>query len=53
VGPEIPEAWHPALIYFAVHRAYLKDFDRKEPDKAQTFLALYEEQVALAKGGAA
>jgi hypothetical protein len=46
--PEIPDAHHMALVYYAVNRAYLKDFDLRDPQKAERFLVLYEEQVAQA-----
>jgi len=46
-SPEIPEAYHEALIYYAVSSAYLKDFDLRNPDKAKAFMELYMGHLAV------
>lgn len=43
--PAVPEAYHTALVHGAVARAYLKDFEAKDPQKAGVFQQMYERAV--------
>lgn len=44
--PEVPEDYQMALPYYAIARAYLKDFEAKDPAKGEAFRQMYENEVA-------
>lgn len=44
--PSIPEDYQMALAYYAIARAYLKDFEAKDPAKGEAFRQMYETEVA-------
>lgn len=44
--PEVPADYRMALPYFAIFRAYLKDFEAKDPAKGEAFRQMYENEVS-------
>lgn len=47
--PEVPDIHHQALGFYAVSRAYTKDFEYRDPSKAQAFGSMWAEAVQRAK----
>jgi len=45
---DIPDEYHHALILYALSRAFLKDGDTRNPEKASIFYQQYNDQVDLA-----